>query len=219
MIIRKKTKNNSEARSFPRYDEIYSNTNALVIPAEDVNRTIVMTVIGGDDGEGNDDPNNNNNNNNNGVIHTLPVGVDIQIRFLLYHILTIILRDITRIVRGQEGLLMNRSEIIYNFLSRLLEYSRDFRLHFPEHGEIADLLAHVVQVYILLYIVRLNLGNIRDLSSFLTITDIQEAGDFYTWEYLRDNLERVLRQIEPNFEDDINDDEDADPFEDLSRWL
>ena len=217
MIIRKKTKNNSEARSFPRYDEIYSNTNALVIPAEDVNRTIVMTVIGGDDGEGNDDP--NNNNNNNGVIHTLPVGVDIQIRFLLYHILTIILRDITRIVRGQEGLLMNRSEIIYNFLSRLLEYSRDFRLHFPEHGEIADLLAHVVQVYILLYIVRLNLGNIRDLSSFLTITDIQEAGDFYTWEYLRDNLERVLRQIEPNFEDDINDDEDADPFEDLSRWL
>jgi hypothetical protein len=32
-------------------------------------------------------------------------------------------------------------------------------------------------------------------------------------------LERVLRQIEPNFEDDINDDEDADPFEDLSRWL
>lgn len=72
---------------------------------------------------------------------------------------------------------------------------------------------------ILLYIVRLNLGNIRDLSSFLTITDIQEAGDFYTWEYLRDNLERVLRQIEPNFEDDINDDEGEDPFEDLSRWL
>jgi hypothetical protein len=51
-----------------------------------------MTVIGGDDGEGNDDS--NNNNNNNGVIHTLPGGgVDIQIRFLLYHILTIILRD------------------------------------------------------------------------------------------------------------------------------
>lgn len=137
-----------------------------------------MTVIGGDDGEGNDDP--DNNNNNNGVIPTLPEGVDIQIRFLLYHILTIILRDISIIVRGQEGLLMNRSEIIYNFLSRLVEYSRDFRLHFPEHGEIANLLAHVVQVYILLYIVRLNLGNTWDLSSFLIITDIQEASNFYT---------------------------------------
>jgi len=67
-----KTKNNCEARSFPRSDEIYSNTNATVIPGEDVNRTIVMTVIGGDDGEGYDDP--NNNNNNNGVIHRLPRG-------------------------------------------------------------------------------------------------------------------------------------------------
>jgi hypothetical protein len=67
-------------------------------------------------------------------------------------------------------------------------------LRFPEHGEIANLLGH--QVYILLYVVRLNLGNIRDLSSFLTITDI---GDFYTWGYLRDNLERILRQIEPHF--------------------
>jgi hypothetical protein len=34
---------------------------------------------------------------------------------------------------------------------------------------------------------------------------------------LRDNLEGVLRQIEPHFEDDINDDEDL--FEGLSRWL
>lgn len=81
-----------------------------------------MAVIGSDDGEGNDESN-NNNNNKNGVISALPEGVDIQIRFLLYHILTIILRDISRIVRGQEGLLMNRSEIIDNFLSRLLEYS------------------------------------------------------------------------------------------------
>jgi hypothetical protein len=81
-----------------------------------------MAVIGSDDGEGNDEPN-NNNNNKNGVISAWPEGVDIQIRFLLYHILTIILRDISRIVRGQEGLLMNRSEIIDNFLSRLLEYS------------------------------------------------------------------------------------------------
>lgn len=80
-----------------------------------------MAVIGSDDGEGNDDP--NNNNNKNGVIPALPEGVDIQIRFLLYHIFTIILRDISRIVRGQEGLLMNRSEIIDNFLSRLVEYS------------------------------------------------------------------------------------------------
>lgn len=104
---------------------------------------------------------------------------------------------------------MNRSEIIDNFLSRLLEYSWDFRLHFPEHGEIVNLMAHVVQVYILLYIVRLNLGNVRDISSFLTITDIQEAGNFYTWEYLRDNLEHILRQIEPpHFDDDINDGDD-----------
>jgi hypothetical protein len=34
---------------------------------------------------------------------------------------------------------------------------------------------------------------------------------------LMDNLEGVLRQIEPHFEDDINDDEDL--FEGLSRWL
>lgn len=71
----------------------------------------------------------------------------------------------------------------------------------------------------MLYVVRLNLGNIRDLSSFLTITDIQGAGNFYTWEYLRDNLARILRQKEPHFYDDIYDDDDEDLFEGLSRWL
>ena len=114
---------------------------------------------------------------------------------------------------------MNHSEIIDTFLSRLREYSLDFRLHFPEHGEIANLLAHLVEVYILLYIVRLNLGDIRDVSSFLTITDLQEAGNFYTWEYFIDNLERVLRQIDPRFDLDLDDNEDEDLFEGLQRWL